>query len=663
MLFVAYASNGQHSLNYGMNSVVLEMCFGNCSTIEQNPNQLLYRYNDGGFDSDMSSPQFKLEEIEVEDMLDNVASNINYRISNLKGKHDQLKTSIDQNLPAANQEKEDLIQETVVLNEDLNNTINRPDVTLNLEEQARMKVYLKEIHALKNTSQQELNKAMNRRKLNEEAREDLQEQRSTLLDETTWHTSDGAMLIGILASNINATSNLIYDLLAINPAVSKNPVVAGIGVLKSTIEESLVKGEFDLEKIQKAFAQAYLTDGISAGNDLLQATNAFYELGKRISDMTDLQGDQTELKNEIQRQLDLIDGYLRDYEDKIEQTTTVIEMNRYIIRMIDDYLNINGISSEFDYIPLQTPPPNSCIIPEGAGFEFELFNIRDEVYDPSLSMLQRKCQFEGDKINSEYPGVLERFEYHTSRGEPDPVFASLQEYQSNERSARMCLQYSQQMQEDFDEIRENYPDVSIDLVHSWLTAAEETRYTALNYLPVSNATFQFTPVDMQELHTEITSAITDIQNNEPIPDYACNIYTATLVNQVYGKDIDNFKNGQGGWLNANQLAVKATLGDGFSYVGVANDQTAIDQATYFATIGKPVVAIYYNSNGGHGHINMLLPGLNTHWSEDWQRYVPLVTNYSLTQSGDCSNCFVEGRLSQTLGPDKAPHTIFYVVED
>lgn len=658
------AVKGQFDLSYGLNSYAVRICLGNCSGYVQQPTQLLHDYHDGGLGSDNSRPNFRLEESEVEDMLDDVSWNIQTRMRYLDQEYNSLRSTIGEHLPAANQEKVQIRTELNTLNNQIEATLALPQPSLNTQEQLRMKEYLHEIHSLKNSVQAEMQRTLEKRFLNEQSRQDLQTQRATLIDDATWHISDEAQLLGILASNINATSNLMYDLLSINPAVSNNPVISGVGLLKSTLEDALIKGQFNLEDIQKAFAQAALIDGFTAGNDLLTATNAFAELGKRVADMTDLPADQNALRLEIQQQLASIDAHLNQYETRIVELNTILDAQRYMLQMIDNYLKNNGVSADFEYIPFSSPPPNACIAPENPGFQFEQLNPRDRVYDPSLTSNQRSRQFELEKISSDYPQILQRFEDHTSIGQADPVFSSLLELQTNEHVARMCLEFSGRMQQDFEEIRSMYPGVSPDLIQQWMNAASGKRYEALNYLPVSNEDFRYTLVDLVNLKSEMNSVIDHIQATTPIPYFACNIYTATLVSTIYGKDITTFKNNNNEWLTANQIAVKAALGDGFSYIGTGDQQKALNDASYLATIGKPVVAVYFNPNPGeHGHINFVLPGLNQSRSSSWQLYVPSVSNYSLTLSGECTNCFTDGMLSNAFGADKAPKVIFYVVEE
>lgn len=633
----------------------------NHSVFKTHPINMLYNYKDGGFQSDLSNANLDFDE-ETDVMLQNIEDNLDKRIINLKNKYKILSQKIITNSEQLFLEDISKLTATNSLNHNISRTLEEPQVIFTVQEFQKFNNYLKQVNSFKALSIRNLDKALRDRKLNIEAISDLKIHRENLLNETNWHSSSEAALIASLALNINATTNLIYDLLAIDPRVSNNPAIKTIGILKSTFEESLMKGQIDAVQIQKAFGEAYLIDGITSGSNLLQVTNTFYGLGKSIALMTQIDGDHKELRKTIKTQLDAIDIQINKYNENINKATKVIELRNHIIESINNYLTLNNISSEFQYVPLGLLPDIRSIPPLNEIFNFDRLDSRNTIYNKHLTFLDKQLKFQKGKNKYEYSLILERFNEFRNKGEEDSVFKTLADFEANKRKSDMCLEFSEKINQNFENIKELYPNTDKNLISNWIKASKKIMYEAKNYMPLVNDIYRFTPVDINNMRTEMIKIISFMENEIVIPSFASNIYTAKLVSIVYNIDENIFKKENGTWFTSNELAIKAMTKSNFNRLGFAIDQKTLDKASYFATIGKPVIAIYYNDNG-YGHVNLILPGLNTIKSVAWNKYVPLVTNYSLTPKGDCNKCYLEGKISDAFSYEKAKKTIIYVIEN
>lgn len=399
---------------------------------------------------------------------------------------------------------------------------------------------------------------------------------------------------------------------------------------------------------------------------------------KRLADLS-LKYNQYNQKidQEIQDVLADDEDIIEDLKSQIDLTHTAFQNNladpsftlssellEEISLLSNLNLNLPAITEKINNLGLG---PNSSytlsqesIAPE--GFEFTGFDFRNDLYDDIKKKAHKEAVHEWLNQGKDYDDVLARFDQFTSRGEPDPVFDNKEALLLNFHIAEQALQTSLKLSEDFDKIKAEYPGVSENIIREWVKAGKTKRYEAIGYMPLSDESFRFTVMDMGIVRREIVSVVEHIQQDFVIPQFACNIYTGTLANKLYNIDIDLFKkNGQ--WLNANNLALKAAGDDRFKLIGVASSQENLDRAAYMATIGKPVIAIWANKTGGHGHVNLLLPGMTDFRSTTWERYVPWVTNYSITEGNECSGCFNEGRLSNAFGKNKMDAVIFYYLED
>ncbi|TKB20444.1 MAG: hypothetical protein E5V75_05090 [Mesorhizobium sp.] len=91
-----------------------------------------------------------------------------------------------------------------------------------------------------------------------------------------------------------------------------------------------------------------------------------------------------------------------------------------------------------------------------------------------------------------------------------------------------------------------------------------------------------------------------------IDQVACNWFVAEGLKQLYG--INDFaKDTNGHWLTANEIAdyVRAHT-DTWSSLGVAKDQTVLQNAAAGAANGQAVIAVM--TGGAHGHVAIVLSG-------------------------------------------------------
>lgn len=658
---VLYCVSGSAQVYIGGTAThpMFTISFNNTSFIRNQPSNLLYNFHDGGLDQDVCYPQASFD-IPTKEMLMHVEDNMKNRIQFLHTQAGGVRNRISTGMPAILSHSEKQNQQTNTLKQQLQTLANQPTAVLDKLRQEQQDAYIRGVQDQRVLSEKELQSAINKRRLSQEAISDLNRIKTDLLNETNWHSGDWALISSLIASNINAHSNLIYDLLAINPAVANNPVIASISEVKALFEESLLSGSLDPSVIRNGYLKARAIDAFTAGNDLLGITNAFVAYGKSVAEMTSMPGDQEALKKEIERQLLTIDQAISRYNQRIESTNAVIEYHKFIQDAIKNYFKVNGVNENGAPLPvLKNLPSLEQITPDGLmGINL---GLQDQIFGKGTSYTDRSIASEKAKSQYDFTRILERVQSFTSKGQADPVFSSLNAYEETKRQAAMCLQYAEAINRDIEKIKQDYPNTDAKLVTEWVKAGKTLRYMADQYLPYSDKQFRFTTVDMDLLRTEITQAINYVKENEPIPDYACNIYTATLLNKLYGVDQGLFKRQNGEWLTANQIAARAAIDGKFNAIGTALNQSNLDKAAYFATIGKPVIAVYY-SKTGHGHVSLLLPGLNagaTSRSGSWEMWVPLITNYSLTTSGECTDCFTEGKLSDAFSKQKAESTMLY----
>lgn len=641
---------------------IFTFSFNDKSMIRSQPSGLLYNFHDGGLDQDMCVPQADFD-TQTDQMLKYVGENMDNRINFLHNRADAMRTSLTAGMPAILEHNTKQLQQGNTLKNQLVITANQPPLVLDKVRQDQQDTYLKNLRQYKGTSEQELQKAISKRQLSQEAVSDLTRLKNDLLDETRWHSSDWALMSSLIASNINAHSNLIYDLLAINPALSGNPVVGTISEIKGLFEESLIKGELNPATIRNGYLKARAIDALTAGNDLLSITNAFVSYGQSVAQMTSVPQDQEALRQEIQRQLLNIDNEIRKYNQRIESTGAVIEYHKFIQESIRNYFKTNHIDDQGMPTPvLKELPPMQQITP--GGFTGISLGLQEQAFGKETSFTARSVASEKAKTEYDFTMALARVNEFTAHGQPDPVFPSLSSYEDTKRQAYLCIQYAEDINRDLEKIRKDYPTVNESLAMDWLQAGKQLRYMADQYMPYSDKQFRFTTVDMDLLRTEITQAVNYIKQTEPIPDYACNIYTATLLTKLYGVDQALFQRKNGSWLSANEIAARASIDGKFNAIGPAFHQGNLDRASYLATIGKPVIAVYY-SETGHGHISLLLPGLNAgaaSRSGSWDMWVPMITNYSLTTSGECTSCFTEGKMSDAFSKEKAKATVLYWID-
>jgi hypothetical protein len=97
--------------------------------------------------------------------------------------------------------------------------------------------------------------------------------------------------------------------------------------------------------------------------------------------------------------------------------------------------------------------------------------------------------------------------------------------------------------------------------------------------------------------------------------------------------VTDFDDPAGGFKLANDIADFVSKSEKWELVGPATSQYANDRAAYYATIGRPAIAVRYE--GGEGHIMVIMPGMTTKnttgldlWLASGVKYVPSAVNYS-----------------------------------
>jgi hypothetical protein len=94
---------------------------------------------------------------------------------------------------------------------------------------------------------------------------------------------------------------------------------------------------------------------------------------------------------------------------------------------------------------------------------------------------------------------------------------------------------------------------------------------------------------------------------------ACNVFVGRALELLFGNT--DFKTGNNSYMLANDIASgleNTAASMGWSKIGVATDQSALDKAQGYANSGKPVVAARLGRLDGEirhpGHVVLIIPG-------------------------------------------------------
>jgi len=234
-------------------------------------------------------------------------------------------------------------QERLRLEQERNNQeqarIKQEQERISAEKERARQAYLGKLKNFRNNEvQNQYDKAIRERILSIQAKEDLKSIKNELLSKSWWHRQDAALLAGIIASDINAISFLIFNLLEFDP---KNPSTPVISISLEVLDEMLIKGEFNEIEIAKIIRDAAISEKALEGNTLLQLVKVFKDFGVKIGESTELPESQRRMRNEIRAQLERIDQEILRYERQINDANQIINAKDKIIQSIDKYLEQN----------------------------------------------------------------------------------------------------------------------------------------------------------------------------------------------------------------------------------------------------------------------------------------------------------------------------------
>jgi hypothetical protein len=134
----------------------------------------------------------------------------------------------------------------------------------------------------------------------------------------------------------------------------------------------------------------------------------------------------------------------------------------------------------------------------------------------------------------------------------------------------------------------------------------------------------------------------------------CNVFLARAIKKVYGTDDFENPSKTGTYLDANEIAAYvATAPQKWTLLGVASNQTSLNEAQFQANHKKAVIAVY--SSPPHGHVCLILPG-NLTDSASWKLKVPNSASFFLDNP---SQSYVGEPLSKAFANDKKDQVKLY----
>lgn len=580
------------------------------------PVNMLYGYRDGALYEDEARPQIDFK-VETDIMLAKVEGNIEKRLKKLDEKKQELNSLLAKGFPGANAAAFQLQQHTLNRNSNLQSLATQQARILTELQQLSLQKYLDNLNAIKSISNKHADKALYKQQLAKNALRDLEKLQASLLEETNWHRSDGSLAGGLLAANLLATSNLIYDLLGMNPALKGRLGIKTFAAIKSHLQDMLIAGEVDPEKVADLFFDAATMDAGDDGSDLETIAEAMIGLAETVKLMTELPEEQKNLKEVVKEQLLKIQIGIREYSEREMTNRRVWELHRYMIESIDNYLRLNNVFVPYEPPPAPyVPPPAEHIRPR--GFDFKGFEYRNDTYQ-GIIPLKADVEYEKRKMEAAWKVALTRFNNSIAGGKPDPVFATAEALAADRRKSALCIRYAAA-----------FAERAPAMVINWLEAAREIRYTALQYHRFEEKPLRYSTVNTDSITYKVTEAALYTMQQHSAGKESL-IFSLRLAALVYAAPVTALQNNLQQWPKAEELVVHAARDSVFLYLGAATDQHTLDSAAYLATAGTPVWAIGIKQNG-ENEVALLLPGANAGkqaWCANWSRWMPYAAGYAI----------------------------------
>jgi hypothetical protein len=425
---------------------------------------------------------------------------------------------------------------------------------------------------------------------------------------------------------------------------------------------------FDQSVLQRARDGGYYTDSRLGGkvrdkideNLILRTTNLNTEYANLQPTLTAWNTTNSQfatgLNQRIQQGISENIGVFPHFEQTNNQI--LAQTNQEIDQILMERLTPQGIESALAVAnvsrSIAQAMPAEHLRPSGPSVSG--ITLRQSVYDYSNSEIANKIKFESNKQHQSFTQARARFDENVRNGRPDPVYSKLEDLENADRYTNMCLRFASSIEKDLEQIRVNYPGLSDKIVQRWIQNAKISRLEAEGYKPQSNEDFPYTALDLDKMREGMKNTIQEMIDCNPIPDYACNTFTGRVMEKVY--NLTDFKLPNGEFYQANLIAAKMAESPDWEIIGPATSQKANDAASYYATIGNPVVAVRMNLNeNDHGHICVVLPGMGIEipgypnradrvgYVENKVRYVANVANYSLNSP---TLSFLQGRLDNAF---------------
>ncbi|WP_282018164.1 hypothetical protein [Salegentibacter mishustinae] len=166
------------------------------------------------------------------------------------------------------------------------------------------------------------------------------------------------------------------------------------------------------------------------------------------------------------------------------------------------------------------------------------------------------------------------------------------------------------------DVRNFYLNKSEELMYSAIGAVEQSKISEYNFISEESSEYV-----REQLQEELNDYFDGSLPTPPegLENYACNIFVANALLEVYGvPDLYNSRRPDGNINLANVLIGEVNDSEKWTSLGVATSQSDIDNAAYYASIGFPVLAVKAVP-GGTGHVSLVSPGYPNFKSGLWAR--------------------------------------------
>jgi hypothetical protein len=187
-----------------------------------------------------------------------------------------------------------------------------------------------------------IKKQKNLLKVNQEVLNDMNKLKNELTSKSWWHRQDASLLTGIIAANINATCNLIFNMLQLNPSIGGNPYIKAVNISYGTIDKAMWDGNYNIKQISEDFAKAATLDKLTSKAPMYSLTYALYEYGEKVKSSTELPESQRKMRKEFNKYFQQIDNAILKYENRIKQNEHQLNLATKINMSIDNYLQLNA---------------------------------------------------------------------------------------------------------------------------------------------------------------------------------------------------------------------------------------------------------------------------------------------------------------------------------